>query len=438
MTEVAERNITLEGLHDRFGQLDAMVPIHKIRSEAFNHLNNIGLPKVKNEEYKYTNVTKALEKNFNFAPAASPSKIEQTTIDEITFDGLDAYRLVFINGHFSPDLSDNINVKGVSVMNVAKAIENIDKDFLKHFGTVSSKNDDAFFALNTSLTEDGAYINIADNVVLDKPLALCFIIDSSDKSTYTTSRNLIVTGVNSQVDILEIFATQGSEGSFSNTATEIVVGENAHVNFYKIQNNKENAYQVDTTQVSQSRSSVFSTYTFTLNGAIIRNNLNVAIAGEGCESHMYGLYVVDDKTHIDNHTVADHISPNSFSNELYKGILEDNAKAVFNGKVFVRKEAQKTNAFQSNKNILLSDTAVINTKPQLEIWADDVKCTHGCTTGQLDDEALFYLRSRGLDKDHARSFLLYAFAIEVIEQVKLDPLKEYLKHIISERLHKDF
>ncbi len=437
MTEVAERNITLEGLHDRFGKLDAMVSIHKIRTEALNHLNTIGLPKIKNEEYKYTNVTKALEKNFNFTPTATPSKIEQATIDEITFDGLNAYRLVFINGHFSSDLSDDINVKGVNVTNVAKAIKNNDKDFLKHFGTVS-KNDDAFFALNTSLTEDGAYINIADNVVLDRPLALCFINDSTNEAIYSTSRNLIVTGVSSQVDILEVFATQGAEGSFSNTATEIVVGENAHVNFYKIQNNKDNAYQVDTTQVSQNRSSVFSTYTFTLNGAIIRNNLNVAVVGEGCESHMYGLYVVDGKTHVDNHTVADHISPNSFSNELYKGILDDTAKAVFNGKVFVRKEAQKTNAFQSNKNILLSDTAVVNTKPQLEIWADDVKCTHGCTTGQIDEEAMFYLRSRGLDKDHARSFLLYAYAIEVIEHVKLDPLKEYLKHIISERLHKDF
>jgi Fe-S cluster assembly protein SufD len=438
MTEVAERSITLEGLNDRFDKLNNGVSFHKIRKEALDQLNTIGLPTVKNEEYKFTNITKALEKNFNLAAVAKSGNIGKEVIDQITFEGLDTYKIVFVNGHYNAELSDTINVDGVKVMSIANAIEVNDKGFSTHFGKVTGKNGDAYLALNTSLTEDGGYINIDDNVVLDKPLALYFINDSAAGAVYTTSRNLIVTGKNSQVDILEIFATQGENGSFTNTVSEVIVGENSHVNYYKIQNNKDSAYHIGTTQIHQSRSSVFSAFTFTLSGAIIRNNLNISIEGEGCESHMYGLYVVNGKTHIDNHTVADHISPHSFSNELYKGILEDNARAVFNGKVYVRKEAQKTNAFQSNKNILLSDTAVVNTKPQLEIWADDVKCSHGCTTGQLDLEALFYLRSRGLSKAHARSLLLYAFAIEVIEHVKLEPLKNYLKHIVSERLHKDF
>ncbi|MEQ8926252.1 MAG: Fe-S cluster assembly protein SufD, partial [Fulvivirga sp.] len=275
-------------------------------------------------------------------------------------------------------------------------------------------------------------------VVVDKPIAMYFINDSSESTVYSNSRNLVIAGKSSQANFIEFFLTEGKESSFSNIATEVMVDENAHIGYYRVQNNKESAYQVGTTQVYQSRSSVFSAYTFTLNGAIIRNNLNVIVDGEGCETNMYGLYLVNGKTHVDNHTSVDHIQPHCESNELYKGILEDSAKGVFNGKVFVRKEAQKTNAFQSNKNILLSDTAVVNTKPQLEIWADDVKCSHGCTTGQLDEDALFYLRARGLSKDSARALLLYAFAIEVLETVKLEPLKNFLENLISERLHKEF
>ena len=265
-----------------------------------------------------------------------------------------------------------------------------------------------------------------------------FINDATKDKNYINSRNLISIGKNSQVDFLELFSTKGNNDSFTNIVTEILVDENAHGNYYKIQNKNDNASHIGTTQIHQKRSSVFSTYTFTLNGGTVRNNLNIAVDGEGCESHMYGLYVVNGKTHVDNHTAADHIKPHSMSNELYKGILEDNARGVFNGKVYGEKAAQKTYAFQSNKNICLSDTSTVNTKPQLEIWADDVKCSHGCTTGQLDEDALFYLRARGLSKDSARALLLYAFAIEVIESVKLEPLKNYLEQIISDRLHKDF
>ena len=438
MAELADKTQVMEGIINRFNQLNSTSDFHNNRKEALELLNTIGLPSTKNEEYKFTNITKVLEKEFNAVPKNAASTLDQSTIHKLDIEGLNVHKLVFVNGIYSEQLSDNIDINGVTVKSISKAIEDGDEALNKYFGKASKGNKDAFLALNTALTEDGALINIADKTVVEKPIALYFINDSTSSTVYSNSRNLIIAGKSSQADFLEFFLTEGDESSFSNIASEVIVDENAHVSYYRIQNNKETAYQVGTTQVHQSRSSVFSAYTFTLSGALIRNNLNVAVDGEGCVTNMYGLYLVNGKTHIDNHTSVDHIQPHCESNELYKGILEDSSKAVFNGKVFVRQEAQKTNAFQSNKNILLSDSAVINTKPQLEIWADDVKCSHGCTTGQLDQDALFYLRARGLSKDSARALLLYAFAIEVLETVKLEPLKAHLEHIISDRLHKDF
>ncbi|MTI38644.1 Fe-S cluster assembly protein SufD [Fulvivirga lutimaris] len=437
MTEVAERSKILEGLNTRFSSLNNSSDFHAIRQKAFDFINEKGLPHPKNEEYKFTNVTRILEKQFDISKKSGHA-VGKSDVDALVFEGLDVIKLVFINGEFSLELSDIEETKGLKISSIGKAIESNDPQFLALFGEATKNNNDEFAALNTALVEDGSFITVADNSIIEKPIALFFINDATNDKNYTNSRNLISIGKNSQVDFLELFSTKGNNDSFTNIVTEILVDENAHGNYYKIQNNNDNASHIGTTQIHQKRSSVFSTYTFTLNGGTVRNNLNIAVDGEGCESHMYGLYVVNGKTHVDNHTAADHIRPHSMSNELYKGILEDNARGVFNGKVYVRQAAQKTNAFQSNKNILLSDTSTVNTKPQLEIWADDVKCSHGCTTGQLDEDALFYLRARGLSKTSARAMLLYAFAIEVIESVKLEPLKNYLEHIISERLHKDF
>jgi Fe-S cluster assembly protein SufD len=437
MTEVAERSKVLEGLNTRFSGLNSNSEFHTIRQRAFDFVNEKGLPHPKNEEYKFTNVTRILEKQFDISKKTEHA-VEKSDVDALIFEGLDVVKLVFINGAFSSELSDIEETKGLKISSIGKAIESNDPQFLELFGKATKDNNDEFAALNTALVEDGSFITVADNSIIEKPIALFFINDATQEKNYTTSRNLISIGKNSQVDFLELFSTKGNNDSFTNIVTEILVDENAHGNYYKIQNNNDNASHIGTTQIYQKRSSVFSTYTFTLNGGTVRNNLNIAVDGEGCESHMYGLYVVNGKTHVDNHTAADHIKPHSMSNELYKGILEDTARGVFNGKVYVRQAAQKTNAFQSNKNILLSDTSTVNTKPQLEIWADDVKCSHGCTTGQLDEDALFYLRARGLSKTSARALLLYAFAIEVIESVKLEPLKNYLEHIISDRLHKDF
>ncbi len=438
MTEVAERNSTLEGVSALFNHIADDSKFQTFRNEAFALLNEVGLPAVKNEEYKFTNLTKVFDKQIKVGLAGNTNAITKNEIDSAKIPNLDAYNLVFVNGQFSKEQSSNDLPKGIAIKQIVQAIEDQDANFLNSFGQITSQNTDAFLQMNTALVQDGAFITVDAKTVIDKPIALIYINDATQTGAYYNARNLIIVGKSSQIDFVEMFSSKGTEACLTNIVTEIAVEDNAHVHYYKIQNNHQNAYHVGTTQVRQTRSSVFSAYTFTLNGAMVRNNLNIAVDGEGCEAHMYGLYLVNGKTHVDNHTVVDHIKPHSYSNELYKGILEDTSKGVFNGKIFVRKEAQKTNAFQSNKNILLSDSSVVNTKPQLEIWADDVKCSHGCTTGQIDQDALFYLRARGLSKDSARAVLLYAFAIEVIEQVKLEPLKNYLEKIISTRLHNEF
>lgn len=413
--------------------------VHQVRKEAITSFQEQGVPTARNEEYKYTDLRKALQKNFSFKTTSHEGQINQETIKNCLIKGLDANILIFINGIFSSELSTIISPEDqLSIKDFQLAVEEDQGVLNEYFAKYASYQKDAFIALNTAFAEHGSFIHIPDNKVVEKPIALYFFNDAQTDKVYNQPRNLFITGNNSQATFLEVFNTIGNHESFTNIVSEIVVKENAHVNYYKIQNNKETAFHVGTTQVWQARSSHFAAYTFTLNGAMIRNNLNIASDGEGCESHMYGLYLLHGKTHVDNHTEIDHMKPNSFSNQLYKGIMEDQSHGVFNGKVFVRQAAQKTNAFQSNKNVLLSDGAVMNSKPQLEIWADDVKCSHGCTTGQLDEEAMFYLQSRGVSKERARVLLLYAFAADVVENVKLEPLKAYLEDLISERLHKDF
>ena len=412
--------------------------LHGIRQQGIKAFDQIGLPSAKNEEYKFTNLGKILEKKFDWiAPHHSSEKIDIDTLSTFQIPNLDAYRIVFVNGVYSSSLSAH-NSAQVTIAELQKVAESHQQVFEKHFGQHASYNEDAFAALNTAFIKNGTFIKVDKNVVVDKPIVIYNLSDASDNESVNYPRNLILVEANAQASIVEIFGTVGTHNSLVNTVTEVVMDENAVVDYYKIGNDSEHAYHVGLTQVHQSKSSTFNANTIAFGGGMIRNNLQIKLEGEGCNANMYGLYLLDGKSHVDNHTIVDHIKPNSFSNELYKGILDDQSKGVFNGKVFVRKEAQKTNAFQSNKNILLTDKATINTKPQLEIWADDVKCSHGCTTGQLDLEALFYLQARGIDKDKAKTMLLYAFAIDVLENIKIDALKEHLDRIIAKRFNQKF
>jgi Fe-S cluster assembly protein SufD len=394
------------------------------------------LPTNKSEEYRYTPITRALEKNFNFSLANPSGKIDQK---DFLIEDLDANILVFVNGVFSPEQSAIISPEyEISISTLSDALAKQPALVLSHLSKYADAKSDGLTAWNTASWNNGVFISVPDKTIVEKPVLIYHVTDATKGQVISVIRNLILVGKSSEVSVLEKFDSAGSSNHFANIVTEVVVSENAGINLYSIQNDSGNHYQYNLKQIHQENSSRVNTYTFTLNGKLVRNNLQLGLNGEGIDSHLYGLYLLNGDTLADNHTVVDHQKPNSYSNELYKGIMDGNSKGVFNGKVYVRPQAQKTNAFQANRNILLTNTATVNTKPQLEIWADDVKCSHGCTSGQLDDEALFYLQSRGIKKDTARAMMLYAFVGELLQQIKHPVIKDYLDKIVSERLHKNF
>jgi Fe-S cluster assembly protein SufD len=429
MTAMSVTTETKNSTTEILASLEALAT-SPIRLQAKVAFEQMGLPVAKSEEYRFAPITRILEKNFNLNEREQV-KAAVNSITEFELSTVDAYKIVFINGEYASSLSQ-INA-------IDFIIEPLDEvKHAEHLAKHADFKTDALVAWNTAAWKHGVFIKVAPNKVIEKPVIIYHVQDASLAEVKTINRNLIDVGRSSEVTIIEKFDSIGTQSNFSNIVTEAVVGENAGLNLYSIQADSGNRYQFGQTTIWQSNHSRVNSYTFTLDGKFIRNNLQLLLDGEGCESHMYGLYLLHGETLADNHTVVDHRKPNSFSNELYKGVLEENSKGVFNGKIFVRPNAQKTNAFQSNRNILLSDKATVNTKPQLEIWADDVKCSHGCTTGQLDEEALFYLQSRGIDKNTARAMMLYAFAAEVLETIPNQNLKQFIDGLISERLHKNF
>lgn len=429
----------LESLKERFQAFETSInghsnsAAHQVRKAAFENLQTKGLPHVKDEEYKFFNLTRALEKNFDFPQSPSPAAVETDTVKKFAIDGLDAHTLVFVNGVLSAELSDAELPKGISIDHLQEAFN---QDNVELFNTEAKFEEDAFVAMNTAFAHNGIQVQVEDKAVIEKPIMLQFIGASNEQNFDYQVRNLIKVGKLAEVTFIEKFDTLSEASSFTNIVNEISVAEGAHAKYYKIENDSANTYHIANTHVSQQKDSRFTSNTIALNGAMVRNNLNIKLQAENCEAHMNGLYVVGNKTHVDNHTVVDHMKPNAYSNELYKGIMDDKSKGVFNGKIFVRQDAQQTNAFQSNKNILLTNDATVNTKPQLEIWADDVKCSHGCTTGQLDRDALFYLQARGIKKDRARAMLLHAFASDVIENFEIEAIQDYVEAIITARLEK--
>jgi Fe-S cluster assembly protein SufD len=404
------------------------------RVEAIMNFQKLGLPGNKTEEYRFAPITRVLEKNFNFELANSlESKIK--SIDQFLIPGLEANIIVFINGIYSAHHSNIISPESeIKISDLRKAVNQ--NEAPAYFEKYLKTSVDPFTALNSALWQDGIFIQVPAKTKVNLPVIVLHIIDAEKEQSITHTRLLVVLENQSELTLIEKSASIGENNIFHTFAEEIIVKENASLDYVKIQNDEGKLHQVANSLIHQSDKSKLNTFTLTLNGSLIRNNFSIAIDGENCESHFYGLYLLNGNTLADNHTVVDHIKPNSFSNEFYKGVMDGNSKGVFNGKIFVRPHAQKTNAFQSNRNILLTDTATVNTKPQLEIWADDVKCSHGCTSGQLDDEALFYLRSRGISLNEAKAMLLYAFAIETLEPIKNAVLKTYLDSLISKRLNK--
>jgi Fe-S cluster assembly protein SufD len=426
----------LEYIKERFNQLPSVNDLNGlgvIRQKAFEALNKMGIPTTRHEEWKYTRIGSFFNKEYQYTEGQSA--LSAADLASLRLPGYEqANELIYINGRYSPELSV-IRSKGLTVQPLQEAAKNEYKDIvLKHLGHSSNYLRDGINALSTAFVQDGVFLHVKKGQIIEHPIYLYNITDARQANVLAQPRTLVYVGENAQVKFVETFNTLGTQESFTNRVIEIVVEKDAITEYYKIQTDASHASQVATTHIQQIGKSYTHTVTVSLNAGLVRNNLNIVLDEERCEAHLYGIYLQQGQSHIDNHTVVDHAKPNCESNELYKGMLDDQSTGVFNGKIFVKQDAQKTNAYQSNKNILLSEGASVNTKPQLEIFADDVKCSHGCTIGQLDEESLFYLRSRGVSENIARSLLLHGFAVDILEQIKIAPIREYVDKLISERL----
>ncbi len=386
-----------------------------VRKRAWELLAAKGLPTVKTEEYRFTPVARALE---SLPALALPTGTEANLSPDLIHD-LKVNRLVFLNGTWSESHSSILD-KSLRVSR--KPVEN------------PSLDADVFDLLNVVFATDSLHIEIPAGQTLEHPVAVIYMHSGSAPSMTFPRWNLSL-GEGSHATLLEYEVRETLTARFNNKVSNVVVGDHANLSFVMIQESDRDEVFINNATVKLGTASRVNCYTCTFSGRLVRNNLTLQLDGHGIDARLHGLYLAFGKSLIDNHTVVDHRKPNSYSNELYKGVLNDDGKAVFNGKIFVRPDAQKTNAFQSNRNILLSEGSTIHTKPQLEIWADDVKCSHGCTTGQLDEEAMFYLRSRGIPKDEARGLLLSAFAAETLDGIQNTTIRTFVEELILKKLH---
>lgn len=409
-----------------------------VRQNGFNDFNTFGIPTSKHEEWKYTRIGGLFNKEYFVSKNKEAVSLSADNLNAVRLPGHDqSNELIFVNGVFSFELS-SIRSSSLIVLPLEEAAQHeFSAIVAANLGHSAKYLKDGINALNTAFVHGGVFIHVKKGQVPEHPVYIYHISDAGAENVFAQPRSLVHISENAQVQIVETFSTIGAAESFTNQVMEIVVEKGALLEFYKIQNDAATTNQVSTTHVRQIGKSYTHIVTISLNGGIIRNNLNVVLEAEFCEAHLYGLYFQHGQTHIDNHTVVDNVKPNCLSNELYKGIMNDNTTAVFNGKIFVQPDAQKTNAYQSNKNILLSAEASVNTKPQLEIFADDVKCSHGCTIGRLDEEGMFYLQSRGINEKIARSLLVHAFAIDILEHIKPVQIRGHVNKMISERLEFD-
>ncbi len=407
-------------------------PIHKIRKEAISEFSELNFPTLKDEEWKYTNISPLL--NHNFVPSKGEAKLSQKDISKFLFDNIKDNHLVFVNGFYSEELSNLDKItKGVVVKNLSSAMEENSEIVQKHFGKYAVSKGQIFTSLSTAFTNDGAFIYVPDGKIVEEPIHIMFITDSTNKKVLSQPRNLFIAGRNSQVTIIEHYFSLDDSIYFTNSVTEFVADENAIIDHIKLQEESKNAFHIARMEVGQERSSNFTSHSISLGASIARNDFNSKFNDVGGECMMNGLFLTEDSQLFDTHTLIDHAKPHCNSHEHYKGILDDKSRGVFNGKVIVRQDAQKTNAFQENNNIILSNEALVNTKPQLEIFADDVKCSHGATIGQIDEEAMFYLNTRGIGKDAAKAMLIHAFASDVLTSIKVKEVREYLEVILNKK-----
>ncbi len=410
-----------------------------LRDKAGERFEALDFPTPHHEEWKYTNVAPILKTPFRQLLDLDLQDVTAASIAPFTYAETRRSQLVFVNGLYAPQLSDLSALPGgVTVCNLAQATGEAAKAVHTHLATQANHHDEVFTALNTSSLGDGALVYIPNGQAVETPIHLLFLTTAKE-ATVAHPRVLIVAGAGAIATVVESYAALPSSEEagvyFTNAVAEVIVQNGAVVTHYRLQQESEQAFHIATTQVYQERGSNYTSYAISLGGAIARHDLNVVLGDEGAETTIDGLYVVTGKQHCDNHTTIDHAHPHGTSHQVYKGILNDQGRAVFNGKVFVRKGALLTDAHQLNKNLLLSSQAHVDTKPQLEIFADDVKCSHGATVGQLEDEELFYLATRGLPPEHAQALLTYGFAEHIISKIKLQSVHAALDRAVLDKLH---
>jgi Fe-S cluster assembly protein SufD len=402
--------------------------LRDMRRTAMGDFERLGFPTMKDEDWHFTSVAPIAEKMFG--PARKGVEVSAETIARFNYEQ-NWTTIVFVNGRLASRA--NTLPKGIAVTSLADEISNDSEVLKRHFGKLAAPESASFNALNAAMATDGAVIRITADSKIEKPLHLLFIADSSAENTALQTHNLIFAEHHSECTVIESYVSVGGESYFTNAVTEVYVADGARLGHYKLQSESRSAMHVGTIEVHQAKDSRYESFSFATGAKLSRTNVYTTLAGDAAEAILNGLYMVDGSQHVDHQTRIEHVAPNCPSHELYKGILDGNSHGVFNGKVYVHPEAQKTDGKQSNNNLLLSDQARIDTKPQLEIFADDVKCTHGATVGRLDETALFYMRSRGVGPAQARRLLTYAFAADVLEKIELEPLKQALEAQVLER-----
>lgn len=412
--------------------IDVDSPVHDIRSEAIKAFEINGFPSKKEEAWKYTSLKSILNQDYSVFPKQE-NALEYRDVKKYFIHDIDSYKIVFIDGKYSSHLSQTTHDGfDVCLMSAALSKPKYRLVIENYFNKVATK--DSLSSLNTAFASEGAFIHIKKNKMVEKPIQILHFSSGNESALMLQPRNLIVVDENAHVQIIERHQSLTDNPVLTNSVTEIFANKRAIVDYYKVQNDHENASLIDNTFISQKQESHCSVHTFSFGGKLTRNNLNFYQNGERIDSTLKGVTIIGNKQHVDHNTLVHHIEPNCESHQDYKGIFGDSATGVFNGRVIVNKEAQKTNAYQANNNILISDKASINTKPQLEIFADDVKCSHGCTIGQLDDSAMFYMRSRGIPEKEAKALLMFAFSNNVLSSVKIPEIKQRITKIIANKL----
>jgi Fe-S cluster assembly protein SufD len=432
MTESEQYLKRFEQFEAQTNQPGWLFPLRKAGIASFAEQ---GFPTLQHEDWRFTNVAPIAKLPFHPARETTANGVETKALNEAAFEKLPGNRLVFVNGHFSTKLSSLRPIPGgVKVENLSAALTKNPALLEKHLGQYAKTRDNAFAALNQAFFSDGALIHVPAGIAVEEPVQLIFISSAPQAGATIHPRNLIIAEANSRLTVVESYIAAGNTAYFTNAVTELVAGDNAAVEHVKFQDEAANAFHIATIQGQFGRASNAKVHSFALGARLSRNNIRAKLAGEGLECILNGLYLTKDEQLADHHMIVEHAQPHCASHEYFNGILDGKSRGVFHGRIYVHQIAQKTDAKQTNKNLLLSDDATADTKPQLEIYADDVKCTHGATIGQLNDESIFYLRSRGIGTDTARRMLIHAFAGEIIERVKCRPAREALDQLVWDRL----